>query len=627
MPLEPYSYQPAGSKHTTPSPIINYDNHGRRGSASSLWSTPFSCDTRATTPNRDSPLKGQGRDILPRIRHCDQNFEPEFVPEPYFRRAQSQDFAPEEYNVTADFQPLDFDDAFGEDLYATRPYNQRAVTCPPEIEYISEPCSTTTTTTTTDPWAFPNFDSATDSPDFYVPVTRNNQLSHGRSISTSAIDPASIRRHVYPYRTQPQFQSQSTPTQLIVPPYTQQDPTYDFSNNPFAPVPAQATHPLSREWSDLNPEFCFTTGTETTTTLSTYLTSASPSLASIVSKADSASKLPKALKHYWWDIRRLRPWTSFTLATINSIPGFPTLLSIPINASALPTPPSSALNLHPQSHASLHDFVKSYYATKVNAALLASQGQSQHATLTSTSSADMGPHFLAHYALDASTLPNSRGRVVGLTKCFEEWNTQMRAGGPNERVEYLKGLSHLHKLMRDNETRYGFLITEIELVCVKLPPTSTSSSSFGSSSSSSASTSTSSSSFNTSESNIPLFGDLELSPSIPLSTSSSSTSASSDNSEQTPELTALLALWYLHHLSSSTPLPGQEGWRVHVGAPAEWTRSRCCKDTERDEWIKKVRVGNREGREAKRVRGWVWCGEEYRAKVEGGRGRKREGGR
>jgi hypothetical protein len=41
------------------------------------------------------------------------------------------------------------------------------------------------------------------------------------------------------------------------------------------------------------------------------------------------------------------------------------------------------------------------------------------------------------------------------------------------------------------------------------------------------------------------------------------------------QMTALLALFYLHMLARDVPLPGQVGWKTEIGAPAEGTRRKC----------------------------------------------------
>ncbi len=48
-------------------------------------------------------------------------------------------------------------------------------------------------------------------------------------------------------------------------------------------------------------------------------------------------------------------------------------------------------------------------------------------------------------------------RLVGLVKSFDRFNTGMRVEGNVKRVEYLRGLAHLHHVMREHGCRYGFI--------------------------------------------------------------------------------------------------------------------------------------------------------------------------
>src|SRR6202043_3612750 len=73
-------------------------------------------------------------------------------------------------------------------------------------------------------------------------------------------------------------------------------------------------------------------------------------------------------KHFWWDIRQVRPWTSFNMSTITSIPGLQALLTIALPTSSLPTP-SPPRTVHPETEAELHSIYANFYSTKLNAAL------------------------------------------------------------------------------------------------------------------------------------------------------------------------------------------------------------------------------------------------------------------
>jgi hypothetical protein len=164
-------------------------------------------------------------------------------------------------------------------------------------------------------------------------------------------------------------------------------------------------------------------------------------------------------------------------------------------------------------------------------------------------------------------------RVVGLVKSFDRFNTGMRVEGNVKRVEYLRGLAHLHHAMREHGCRYGFILTEIELVFVRNGAEGT-----------------------------PHFGYLEVG-SVQLAAAGAE---GFDNAEPVPVdheevgLTACLALWGLCMLAGDEPMPGQAHWRVEIGAPAEGTRRKALP---RDDWMPQPQLA--EKREAKRSRGWI----------------------
>jgi hypothetical protein len=330
-----------------------------------------------------------------------------------------------------------------------------------------------------------------------------------------------------------------------------------------------------------------------TTTLMSYLTSPNPAPALV--RQLNIHMRDTNTKHFWWDIRQIRPWTSFTPATISSIPGLHALLNINLPNLALPVPLRTSSQ--PETETELQTIYNSFYATKLNAALSLSLGPRHLVMRPSKSTSD--PSFISNYTDDTSQLIYGRGlgRVVGLVKSFDRWNTGMRVEGNHRKVEYLRGLAHLHRLMRENGCRYGFIITEIELVVVR----------------------------NGAE-NVPHFGYLEI-QTIQLAAQDTKTSTFEevegsfvDDGEENivqrqPRMTALLALWYLHMLARDDALPGQVGWRAEIGAPAEGTRRKCLP---KDEWIPEPQLA--EKREAKRARGWVWPEEAVGRKELGRRG-------
>lgn len=114
---------------------------------------------------------------------------------------------------------------------------------------------------------------------------------------------------------------------------------------------------------------------------------------------------------------------------------------------------------------------------------------------------------------------------------------------------------------------------------------------------------------------IPIFGYLEVSSPISLSTHG----LHPETGEI--QMTAGLALWYLHMLARDNSFEGMGTWRMEVGGPAALTRQNFL---DKDTWIPKPNMS--EKREAKRVRGWVdpheplskrECGRGKRAKSQG----------
>ncbi|KAI9864404.1 MAG: hypothetical protein M1824_005107 [Vezdaea acicularis] len=316
----------------------------------------------------------------------------------------------------------------------------------------------------------------------------------------------------------------------------------------FVPPPSNLA---PREYI-LPTELQFFDDAVTTSTLMSYLTTPNP--APTLVRSVNAHIGRREGTHFWWDVRNLRAWDDFTLETISSIPGLLPLLNVAVPATALPTPQIPRSALQPESEAALHDLILTHYGTQLNAALKIAQGQT-HMKMRSS-----GGIFISNYVNEtraAGVLGG--GRVVGLAKSFDAWNSGMRAEAPHRKVEYLRGLAHLHKLMREHSCRYGFLMTEIELVVVRAGAE-----------------------------DVPRFGLLEL-KTIQL--------------KNTDGLTAGLALWYLHMLAKEEPLLGQPGWKLAVGGPAARTRANVLEDG-KDDWIPEPQLA--EKRLAKRGRGWVF---------------------
>jgi hypothetical protein len=317
--------------------------------------------------------------------------------------------------------------------------------------------------------------------------------------------------------------------------------------------------------------------------------------------------------YFWWDVRNVRCWDSFSLDTMSSIPALLPLLNFGVDTTLFPQGPSPSITATPASETDLANIANKIYFPKVNAAIQLSQG-STSLSLYQAPSADKAsgnPHFLANYPHDADRTLNGlpRGRVVGLVKSFDRWNTGMRRESPARKVDYLNGLSHLQKCMRDHSCRYGFILTEIELVCVRA---------------------------GCDDNDQPYFGYLEVSEAIATKNAAAQPAHRYNTASGTPELevetplTVTLALYYLLMLAKSTPLPGQPGSFMDVGGPGALTRQRVWSGIDlaesekgkdgKDKWIPEPQMG--EKRDAKRIRGWVWPADPWH-KREGNGGGKR----
>ncbi|PVH92457.1 hypothetical protein DM02DRAFT_276357 [Periconia macrospinosa] len=436
---------------------------------------------------------------------------------------------------------------------------------------------------------------------------------HSRAGSAGSIDESVISRYGFPtYRNLPTYVTSSSAAQpnlnlVTALPSTipqLQEITYapsnapapqDFNYSDFEQAPA-VQYPFSTDVSfDSFPVM-------PTSSLLSYLTSPNPSPALV----RRLTAQPRGINtHFWWDVRNLRSWSDFTIPKLTSIPSVLPLLEVPITSDCLPEPPRQ--NPQPDNESALHDIYTAHYTTKINAALKVAQGTT-HMVMRGVKSVPGGrpqPDFISSYPSDYEKTIHGdpRGRVVGLVKCYDAWNTGMRSESPPKQVLYLQGLAHLQRVMREHGCRYGFIMTEIELLCVRCGGPSDASTLDPSTVNATA--------------GVPIFGYLEVSAPIRLSTSSSSSSSSSEEGEPEIQMTAPLALWYLHMLAKENPFDGMGSWRMDVGGPAALTRQNVL---EKDAWIPKPQMG--EKREAKRVRGWV-LPEDPLSKRECGRGRRK----
>jgi hypothetical protein len=329
-----------------------------------------------------------------------------------------------------------------------------------------------------------------------------------------------------------------------------------------------------------------------TTSLISYLSAQNPS-PNLILRSVNPDYHKKTRDWWWWDVRTLRSWSNFNLNTILSHPDFPQLLHVPRDAANLPHPSRSSPSPETEHH--LRTVYSNFFAVRINAALKATLGDHHlfmHAVNSASNNPWPKPDFISNYPSDCMHTHRGeiRGRLVGLVKPYQHWNTAMRSGDQSKQVHYLHGLAHLHRVMREHGCRYGFIITEIELLCVRMGAKD--------------------GEYKPSmqpnvpdEGPVPWYGYLETAPPIQLST------CGQEPGTNAPQLTAALALWYLHMLAKEDPLRGQANWKIGVGGPAARTRQFAL---ERDSWMPKAQ--DSEKRNAKNCRGWVWPEDAYNKK-------------
>lgn len=628
--------------------LVGHSNN-RHASDSSIYSndsSPWSAVTSATSPTVDSPPRYQhGPALLPRIRSQDVVIEPPPTTGPHrHRRFLSNTRNPPGFT----------------------PYPPRRPAKRNVIE-VSDRLAAASSAHTSPVYASYN-EPTLSSPVSLAPShKRRESAKHSRSVSASSIDEETLKRYnLSTYRHFPKYTAQTqpsptapitpaTPNIMVYPPFMRDTPAESVTKTREAPAqlaipasPYPCTQVSSVQCSPVDVTHPALPVCPQSSLLS-YLTS--PTQA--INLVRNVSVIPTRGLHdyFWWDIRNIRSWTSFSLDTFNSIKGLTKLLKTAIPSDLTPPAVVQSKRLSPDSEVSLVGLVQDIYAPRVNAALAVSQG-SDHLSLypaptprTAANKNYGGPHFLANYTSDTeqtiSGLP--RGRLVGIAKSFDRWNTGMRNEAPHRRVEYLNGLAHLQRCMREHSCRYGFIITEIELVCVRAGCDQ--------------------------GDDVPYFGFIEVSAPIPTKLAaqpdttepfpsayvSSSSPAPSDDSSlasqsqsqsqqsalpagypvpvpvppQAPEealnvpLTASLALYFLLMLSKSVPLPSQPSSHLNVGGPGALTRQRTLPER-KDKWIPEPQIG--EKRDAKRVRGWIWPHDAWHRREGGGVPRSRRAG-
>ncbi|KAH6609885.1 hypothetical protein Trco_003231 [Trichoderma cornu-damae] len=556
-------------------PFGSHGRHARSASkASSILSTVSSASaavsaadsiadsvcSRFTTPPRASPpVRQHGPLLLPKIRSQDQDMGQPHLVRPSHSRSNSIRSA-----ASA----------------RARLARQQSTPPPPPA---SKPARASRSRSYTSPEALAGMAFAHISPFATPPPQAHDELT--AFPSSLLASPASFARDGLP----PSRRTSCT-VDAAYPTYRQM-PSFVPAANVSAAQQPDYVFPsyLPRAPSPLSLATAATPEPAPSTTLMEHLTCPNPA-ASLVRTISFPLRDP-SIKHFWWDVRSVSSWSSFGASAILSLPGASALLGSPVPAPLLRTP--AFPSRHPETEAALHGMYASYYLPKLNSALAVSSSRPlQLSVPAKTASGVNDLIFVANAVGESSTAAAIFGgkptaRVVGLVRSFDRFNTGMRVEGNIKRVDYLRGLAALHYAMREHGCRYGFILTEIELVLVRAGVEST-----------------------------PFFGDLEIT-SVQLNAAAAAASEADLDPDGSLPLTACLALWGLCQLAGDRPPAGHAYWKAEIGAPADGTRRKA---KPRDGWIPKPQLA--EKREAKRSRGWVWPEDPIGRKEMGKRGVK-----
>lgn len=484
----------------------------------------------------------------------------------------------------------------------------------------------------------------------FMPASR----SHSRAVSSCSIDESMLGRYGYPtYRQMPVYMTQQLVPSPSVYPQTYYAPQHFSYFDPPA-ITLDDTFDLSFELEQtsrpsslspppsLQPSLLLQEPASFSVSADPVLSLATTSLMTYLAQPTQPINLVRQLTYstgrglasfFWWDVRNIRPWSSFALETFEAIPDLMTLANFQHDNSTFPSLSAQSTSAAtPTSEADLASLVSKIYFPRVNAAAQLSLGPSAPylylapqtpvpVAVTAATVQQAQPSFLLNYPSENQFTLNGtpRGRVVGLARSFDTFNSLMRHESPGQKVKYLRTLSQLQKCMRDHSCRYGFIITEIELICVRAG-----SDKYGH----------------------PYFGHLEVADAIATKTSATYGIDADGNYNEDVTMTASLALYFMLMLAKKIALPGQWGSFMDVGCLGAMTRSRVLPDNVqiradavltavggglpadseerkadgRDRWMPEPQVG--EKRDAKTARGWVWPSDPWH-KREGGRRSRR----
>ncbi|RKF65620.1 putative sialidase protein [Erysiphe neolycopersici] len=279
-----------------------------------------------------------------------------------------------------------------------------------------------------------------------------------------------------------------------------------------------------------------------------------------------------SIKYSWTDIGQIREWESFSLEEFSKINSLQHLLERDLPKSSLPTPVISCCT---------SDHNGEYFAAKINTAL--SQFQ-EHRYLKMQVHKDEKTNeeiFLSSCDGYASS-DEKQDRIVGLRKHLNGWDLiwGKNAAKLKQELDYLESLAQLHYYLREYGCRYGYILTDDNLVVVRHGVEKT-----------------------------PNFGFLEtkifpLNPSRRPSLDENGEPSECLNPRMKKGLVqegpALLALWYLHMLARDITIPGNASWDIDTDSYSDKSKHMfLTRDTDL------LKILDADVRRAKRRKRWT----------------------
>lgn len=207
-----------------------------------------------------------------------------------------------------------------------------------------------------------------------------------------------------------------------------------------------------------------------TQTLLNYLAVAPPGLST-----QETNKTPNTTndRYSWRDINSVGYWAELTYAHI--IHRYGHLLQVQIASEPMPNSPAQPINTEPMFAVRFTTYIQSRLRRALRTSFQQLTPQIANLQLTPiTIDIGDGARIIDNFRPDiaffqaGSTLNTSPNRCPGDLKVSWKWGSNWcTASAPEDRREYKQVLSQVNFYMKQHKARYGFILTDAELVPIK----------------------------------------------------------------------------------------------------------------------------------------------------------------